>query len=445
VASLDNPTVLARLLLAKITALGGGGGGGVTDHGALTGLSDDDHSQYLLASGTRALTGPLATSSTFDGRDVATDGTKLDGVEPLAEVNSVDASDLSAGVLANARVQQSNITQHQGAIDHGSIAGLGDDDHTQYLLADGTRSLTGPLATSSTLDGRDVATDGTKLDTIATNADVTPGVFAASTNGLVPGPAPLASTSAYVLRGNGSWGLLLYTSDAGDLITGSLLDARVQQSNVTQHQGAIDHGSIAGLADDDHTQYLLADGTRSLSGPLATSSTIDGRDVATDGTKLDGIEALAEVNPPVVLGVWAGGKTSGTQAIGTLADATLDAEDIALSGVTLATNELTLANAGTYVITATLSYSKTTANSNCAIQLLLAHDLNLGAGYINPLRAFSSGHVRVSGTKGGCSMTKAIVTVTANEKIKFQHRDTMTGGNVNMDAQGLQVTVIRTA
>ena len=26
-----------------------GGGGGVTDHGALTGLGDDDHSQYLTA------------------------------------------------------------------------------------------------------------------------------------------------------------------------------------------------------------------------------------------------------------------------------------------------------------------------------------------------------------------------------------------------------------
>lgn len=26
---------------------GSGGGGGVTDHGALTGLSDDDHPQYL--------------------------------------------------------------------------------------------------------------------------------------------------------------------------------------------------------------------------------------------------------------------------------------------------------------------------------------------------------------------------------------------------------------
>jgi len=34
-----------------------GGGGGVTDHGALTGLGDDDHTQYILVAGTRAFTG----------------------------------------------------------------------------------------------------------------------------------------------------------------------------------------------------------------------------------------------------------------------------------------------------------------------------------------------------------------------------------------------------
>jgi hypothetical protein len=34
--------------------------------------------------------------------------------------------------------------------------------------------------------------------------------------------------------------------------------------------GVSDHGALAGLADDDHTQYLLADGTRALSGHLTT-------------------------------------------------------------------------------------------------------------------------------------------------------------------------------
>lgn len=38
----------------------GGGGGGVTVHGALTGLAADDHTQYVLVSGTRAMTGALA-------------------------------------------------------------------------------------------------------------------------------------------------------------------------------------------------------------------------------------------------------------------------------------------------------------------------------------------------------------------------------------------------
>ena len=38
-------------------------GGGVTDHGALTGLSDDDHSQYLLATGAR--TGATSQAQAF--------------------------------------------------------------------------------------------------------------------------------------------------------------------------------------------------------------------------------------------------------------------------------------------------------------------------------------------------------------------------------------------
>lgn len=36
------------MLIAVPYGAGGGGGGGVTDHGALTGLADDDHGQYIL-------------------------------------------------------------------------------------------------------------------------------------------------------------------------------------------------------------------------------------------------------------------------------------------------------------------------------------------------------------------------------------------------------------
>ena len=61
--------------------------------------------------------------------------------------------------------------------------------------------------------------------------------------------------------------------------------------------GGIDHGGLGGLSDDDHTQYLLANGTRTLTGNLAVDAliTIDGRDLSVDGAKLDGIEALADV------------------------------------------------------------------------------------------------------------------------------------------------------
>ena len=41
----------------------GTAGGGVTDHGALTGLADDDHTQYTLADGTRAFTGNQSMGS----------------------------------------------------------------------------------------------------------------------------------------------------------------------------------------------------------------------------------------------------------------------------------------------------------------------------------------------------------------------------------------------
>jgi len=50
-------------------------------------------------------------------------------------------------------------------------------------------------------------------------------------------------------------------------------------------------------AADPHTQYLLADGSRELTGDMAVTDTkkVDGRDLSVDGAKLDGVEAGADV------------------------------------------------------------------------------------------------------------------------------------------------------
>src|SRR5690606_13709717 len=93
----------------------GGGEGGVSDHGALTGLADDDHPQYARTDGSR---GAFASPThTHDSRYVRT-------------VNN-------AGPDANGNVTVEG--GGGGATDHGALTGLGDDDHPQYALADGTR------------------------------------------------------------------------------------------------------------------------------------------------------------------------------------------------------------------------------------------------------------------------------------------------------------------
>lgn len=64
----DDTRAVTPAKLANYTGLGGGGG--VTDHGALTGLSDDDHTQYALADGTRlrAYRGTSAPASPSAGQ-----------------------------------------------------------------------------------------------------------------------------------------------------------------------------------------------------------------------------------------------------------------------------------------------------------------------------------------------------------------------------------------
>ena len=93
-------------------SVGGGGGGGVTDHGALTGLNDDDHTQYHTDA-----RGDARYSLTSHNHDHGT----------LTGLGDDDHTQYHTDARGDARYSQLGHTH-----DHGTLTGLGDDDHTQY-------------------------------------------------------------------------------------------------------------------------------------------------------------------------------------------------------------------------------------------------------------------------------------------------------------------------
>ena len=116
-----------------------------------------------------AFTGAITTNSTFDGRDVAVDGTKLDGIEASADVTDTD-NVTAAGALMDTEV--TNLAQVK-AFDSSDYATAAQGTTANAALPKAGGAMTGAITTNSTFDGRDVATDGTKLDGIEASADVT--------------------------------------------------------------------------------------------------------------------------------------------------------------------------------------------------------------------------------------------------------------------------------
>jgi len=93
------------------------------------GLSDAQAPQFLKVDGSRQLSGNLSVL----------DGVTIDGVDLSAHAASVNAHHEPVTILDTATIdlslsgQQISGSVIQSALDHGSIGGLGDDDHTHYF------------------------------------------------------------------------------------------------------------------------------------------------------------------------------------------------------------------------------------------------------------------------------------------------------------------------
>ena len=224
--------------------------------GTIDGAVIGGNTPAAITGSTVTSTGNIVVTGTVDGRDVATDGTKLDGIEASADVTDT-TNVTAAGALMDSEV--TNLAQVK-AFDSADYATAAQGTLAANALPKAGGAMTGAITTNSTFDGRDVATDGTKLDGIEASADVT------DTTNVV---ASLTAGSNITIAADGT---IASTASGGG---GETLAQ-------TLALGAVTGGTDISVSSGDNIV-------------MAASSTVDGRDVSVDGTKLDGIEASADV------------------------------------------------------------------------------------------------------------------------------------------------------
>ncbi|MAO24502.1 MAG: hypothetical protein CMJ25_27465 [Phycisphaerae bacterium] len=277
-----------------------------------------------------AMTGAITTNSTFDGRDVATDGTKLDGIEASADVT--DTTNVVASLTAGSNITIAAdgtiaSTASGGEETLQETLGFGNttttDTKIQFrdsglyinssadgqldIVADtevqiaaptvdvnGILDVSGNIVAGGTVDGRDVATDGTKLDGIEASADVTDTTnvvasLTAGSNITIAADGTIASTAS------GGGETLQETLAIGNTTT---TDTKIQFRDTGLYINSSADGQLDIVADTEvqiDATTVDVNGILDVSGNIVAGGTVDGRDVATDGTKLDGIEASADV------------------------------------------------------------------------------------------------------------------------------------------------------
>jgi hypothetical protein len=286
-------------------------GGGAGDHGALSGLADDDHTQYLLASGTRALSAAWDAGSwqiraeTFQS-DVATGTPPLTVASTTAVTNLnadlLDGNHAAAFALAGAAPTAHAASHVTGGADIIAVATTSAVGLTPAATAPGA----GLLSVLAIANGETVRTDKAIFDT--TNPEAL-GVAA-------PGTQVIAARRDHVHAAPAS----LHTQNTDTGTTGAEFtidsDAIGGKITIQAIEGPANKRLIlanAALTDDRTITFPDATGTVALTGAAPTahaaSHVTGGGDVianaiaagnsglmsGADKTKLDGIETAADV------------------------------------------------------------------------------------------------------------------------------------------------------
>ena len=143
-----------------------------------------------------AMSGAITTNSTFDGRDVATDGAKLDNIEANADVTDT-VNVTAAGALMDSEI--SNLAQIK-AFDASDYATASQGVTADAALPKSGGAMTGPITTNSTFDGVDIGVNipaslGTAGQVLTVNAGASAGEWADAGGVSEAGGAIIANTT----------------------------------------------------------------------------------------------------------------------------------------------------------------------------------------------------------------------------------------------------------
>lgn len=207
--------------------------------------------------------------------------------------------------------------------DHGLLAGLGDDDHPQYVRVDGTRAMTGALDMGTnnitnvgTVDGRDVSVDGTTQDShIAdatihyTQATIDHTVLlnvGSNTHAQIDthiasllNPHQVSLTQAY-----GQSNVLTVTTadgvfrirEGGEPPASLLVLEDSSQNAYYDFTNLVAYFFRTAIFNPSAGSAIQTVGDISVTGNITVTGTVDGRDVAADGTAQDSHIADATIH-----------------------------------------------------------------------------------------------------------------------------------------------------
>ena len=228
-------------------------------------------------------TAGAVTGGTYNGQTISSAASFTGS---LTAAGAVSGASLSDGTLT---ITSGNITG-AGAITASGII-------TGGTLTDGTATITGGTLTGTTL------TDGTFS---VTSGIITGATWQGNTVAVGYGGTGAATFTQYgVLFGNGTSALQVTAAGSTNQVLVGTTGAAPSWAAASSLAGQIEHGSITGLSDDDHSQYAL------LAGRSGGQILIGGID-ATDGLTLQTTSATGTTGADMHFLV---GDNGGTEAL----------------------------------------------------------------------------------------------------------------------------------